>query len=100
MKATRKATEDGGEASAVSSSVPTRGPIELQLNQLKEHLLSRRIRLVTDLKLAESLSWAANEAAALAWFTHCPMLVLPGLLEEKIAVALQWGEKQARLRRQ
>jgi hypothetical protein len=81
------------------SVVPTRGLVEAQLEKLKNNLLRRQMRQVTDSKVAQRLAWAANEAAALAWFTNCPMLILPTLLEEKIAVALQWGEKQDRLRR-
>ena len=91
--------EDCSETSQLSFSAPTRGQIETQLNALKENLLSRQMHSVTDRVVAQHLSRAANEAAALAWFTHCPMLVLPTLFEEKIAVALEWGEKQARLRR-
>jgi len=85
------------DPSRLSFTVPTRGEIETRLNELKESLLRRQMRKMKDSKLAQHLSWAANEAAALAWFTHCPMLVLPTLLEEKIAIALQWGEKQERL---
>jgi len=47
--------------------------------------------------LVSELRWVANEAAALAWFTVCPILVLPLLLEEKIRAALERWERQHQL---
>ena len=48
--------------------------------------------------LAQELRWVANEAAALTWFTVCPILVLPTLLEEKAPSALEWWERQENIR--
>ena len=37
---------------------------------------------------------AANEAAALAWLTPFPLLVLPALLDEKAEAARRQAERQ------
>jgi hypothetical protein len=86
-------------AGDVMLSVPLRGQIEAQLEQLKEKLLGPMVERITNTALIKELSWAANEAAALAWYTVCPVLVLPTLLEEKIRAALKKWEKQEQLRK-
>lgn len=78
---------------------PVRGPMEGQLEELKSKLLRPVLETISNTELVKELSWAANEAAALAWVTVCPILVLPDLLEEKIRQALEKWEKQQRLRR-
>jgi len=75
-----------------------RGHLEAQIEHLKERLLCPVVQSVTNPELAKKLAWAANEAAALAWFTVCPILVLPVLLEEKIQEALKHWQKQEQLR--
>jgi hypothetical protein len=77
---------------------PIRGPIEGQLEQLKERLLRPVLEGISNTELLRGISWAANEAAALAWLTVCPMLVLPDLLEEKVRATLKKWEKQQRVR--
>jgi hypothetical protein len=42
---------------------------------------------------------AAIEAAALAWDTRFPLLVFPGLFEEKAQIALMQFNRQASVRR-
>ena len=76
-----------------------RGPIESQLEQLKERLLRPVLETIQNTALVKELSSAANEAAALAWLTVCPMLVLPALLEEKIRESLKKWDIQERLLR-
>jgi hypothetical protein len=78
--------------------VPCRGPMEAQLEELKERLLQPLIQAVVSTGLAREIRWAATEAAALAWYTACPILVLPSLLEEKIGGALQRWDKQQQIR--
>jgi hypothetical protein len=77
---------------------PCRGPLEQQLEHLKEQLLAPLLSSVGNAALVEELRWVANEATALAWFTVCPILVLPTLLEEKVRSALKWWERQERIR--
>lgn len=78
---------------------PLRGPMEGQLERLKQNLLRPVLDRTSNTKLVKEFSWAANEAAALAWVTVCPMLVLPTLLDEKIRGAVERWEKQQQLRR-
>ena len=73
---------------------PCRGAMEEQLERLKEQLLAPLLSSIENAALIQELRWVANEAAALAWFTVCPVLVLPTLLEEKVRAALQRWERQ------
>src|SRR5882672_776343 len=73
---------------------PCRGAMEEQIESLKEQLLIPLLASVENAALIRELRWVANEAAALAWFTVCPVLVLPALLEEKVCAALQRWERQ------
>ena len=47
-----------------------------------------------DPNLRRQLRLAANEAAAVAWSTPFPVLVLPVLMEEKTAEAFQYALRQ------
>jgi len=85
--------------SEIFLTAPVRGQIEVHLEDLKQRLLIPIIRSIADTNLAKELAWAANEAAALAWCTICPVLVLPDLLEEKIQDALKRWEKQQQIRK-
>src|SRR4051812_32740372 len=78
---------------------PIRGPIEGQLEQLKQSLLLPVLERIPNTALVKELSRAANEAAALAWWTICPILVLPALLEEKVRETLKKWDTQERLLR-
>lgn len=91
----RRATESEG---LKSLSAPVRGPVETQLEGLKEQLLQPILERVSNSELVKEILWAANEAAALAWCTICPVLVLPLLLEEKVRAAFAKWEKQQRVR--
>lgn len=93
-----KLGDDGSWDSGLISSVPVRGQLEEQLEQLKQKLLKPILKTASNSDLIRELCWAANEAAALAWFTICPILVLPMLLEEKVGAAWKKWEKQQRLR--
>jgi len=74
---------------------PVRGVVERQIEPLKQRLLSPILESVSSTDLVKEISWAANEAAALAWLTVCPILVLPTLLEEKVHEALRkWAKRQ------
>lgn len=79
-------------------STPQRGELEARLDQLKEQLLEPVLNSTRSAAAMRELRRAADEAAALAWFTVCPILVLPALLEEKVRSALQWWERQEMIR--
>ena len=68
------------------------------LEQLKRRLLQEALKSVVNSALATPLRRAANEAAALAWLESEPMLVFPGLFEEKAGVARQREQKQLLVR--
>ena len=51
-------------------------------------------------ELQSKLSWAAHEAASLAWMTPIPLLVFPALFEEKVGSARKQWMMQQRIRRQ
>jgi hypothetical protein len=97
--AMQREMERKGGLKASALTVPCRGPMEARLEELKARLLEPIVKGVTDSTLAKEIAWAAQEAAALAWYTACPILVLPVLLEEKVLCALKKWEKQQRLRR-
>jgi len=78
---------------------PRRGSMENQLEELKARLLRPTLERISNNELVRELAWTANEAAALAWLTVCPILVLPALFEEKIRETLKKWEKQQELRR-
>ncbi len=78
---------------------PVRGPTESQLERLKLRLLRPVLATVSNTALVRELYRAANEAAALAWLTVCPALVLPLLLEEKVRETFKKWENQQRLLR-
>lgn len=75
-----------------------RGAFEQDLERLKERLLAPILASVHSPVLLRELRWVANEAAAMAWFTLCPVLVLPTLLEEKVNAALRRWERQELLK--
>lgn len=59
-----------------------------------ENLIRESIASAKDLVLDERLRHATHEAWALAWTTPYPLLVLPVLLEEKLAAARRYSERQ------
>jgi hypothetical protein len=87
-----------GNETHIAISAPVRGVTETELESLKSRLLRDKLTAGSDGVVAVPLRRAANEAAALAWLTHFPLLVFPVLFEEKaIELHLQL-DKQARVR--
>jgi hypothetical protein len=79
-------------------AVPFRGTQETELDRLKARLLRQWLEQTTDMRHYAPLRRAANEAAALAWFTPFPLLFFPALLEEKARAALRQGARQRCIR--
>jgi len=75
---------------------PFRAVQETELERLKIRLLAEALAGAAP-ELNLPLRRAANEAAALAWVTFCPLLVFPGLFEEKIKAAFRQARRQARI---
>ena len=87
-------------APVVAPTAPFRGAVENELEQLKNRLLRRELQLAEDVEQNVFLRRAANEAAALAWLTPYPLLLLPTLLEEKARCAKRKAARQQRIRSQ
>ena len=79
-------------------AAPFRGVVENQLDALKSRLLHRMAVEPSGTDLLTRYQFAATEAATLAWMTPYPLLVLPVLLEEKIATAQMRAERQKLVR--
>lgn len=78
---------------------PFRGIQETELDRLKERLLLGQLKVVDERSTALYVRRAANEAAALAWVTPYPLLVFPGLFEEKVTTAILQADRQKDVRR-
>lgn len=78
-------------------AAPFRGTQETELERLKNRLLRELIASAPTPDLYAPLRRASNEAAALAWGTSFPLLVLPELLREKAEEARRYTCKQASL---
>jgi hypothetical protein len=76
---------------------PFRGTRETELEQFKNRLLRELLANTDEPELYAPLRRATNEAAALAWTTPFPLLVLPELLREKADTARRYAERQAAL---
>jgi hypothetical protein len=79
------------------AAAPFRGTLETELERLKERLLRQSLAETADADGHALLRRASNEAAALAWTTAFPTLVLPELFREKAGAALRHVRKQAAL---
>lgn len=77
---------------------PFRALQETRFEELKTALLRERLDGLWNPDLTVSVRRAANEAAALAWVTPYPLLVFPGLFEEKARTALLVARRQQRIR--
>ena len=78
---------------------PFRATQETEFERLKDGLLAQQLQQATKVELNAPLRRAANEAAALAWETRFPLLVFPGLFEEKTRTVLLQTERQSSVRR-
>jgi hypothetical protein len=80
------------------ATVPVRGAVENELEQLKARLLTPLLAAEAEAELNTALQRAANEAASVAWFTPFPLLFFPTLLEEKAGNARRRQERQQEIR--
>jgi hypothetical protein len=71
---------------------------ENELERFKNRLLKERLDELTEPSFNAYLRRAANEAAAIAWTTPYPLLVLPVLFEEKAETAVLQAKRQAGIR--
>jgi hypothetical protein len=80
-------------------TTPFRAEQTSDLERLKNRLLRELLENTTNPDENVLLRRAANDAAALAWVTQYPLLLLPALLEEKARAALVQLKRQAQIRR-
>lgn len=76
-------------------AAPFRGALESELEQFKDRLLRELLEGSRNVLLQAPLRRATNEAAALAWTTPFPLLVLPELVREKAESARRYARRQA-----
>jgi len=92
-------TEFGPETRFTVTPIPAapfRAMVETAFERLKNQLLLERLEQLPDPQLNSQLRRVANEAAALAWVTAYPLLVFPGLFQEKAAIVMaESGQDQA-----
>ncbi len=81
-------------------ATPSRGVSELELDRLEIRLLDQLLMAKPQAESRLALYRAANEAAALAWMTPFPLLVLPSLLEEMVQAARHRAQRQKEIFRQ
>ncbi|MGE4182584.1 MAG: hypothetical protein AB7J34_22390 [Limisphaerales bacterium] len=72
-----------------------RSPQDRALARLRGRLLRPLLAGTNNPRLQAGFRRAASEAESLAWLTPFPLLVLPGLLEEKIRHARLYAIRQA-----
>lgn len=78
----------------------TRAEQRALLGWLKDRLLREHLAREESPEARPRVQWAAEEAAALAWASPFPLLVLPELVKEKVTLARAQADRQARIRRQ
>jgi len=101
LKSGQAAAEFGPETRFKSNQVPTDGHGSSRtavLEELKQRLFHEKARTTSDEVDLAYLRRAAEEAAALAWATPYPLLVLPELFAEKAAEARFQSERQREIR--
>lgn len=85
-------------APALDPVAPFTRTAESELERLKNRLLREAIAFTKTVALLALLRRAANEAAALAWLEPHPLLVFPGLFEEKALLARRRALRQELVR--
>ena len=78
---------------------PFRGAHDDGLERLKRRLLLECLDALAEPRFNAYVRRAANEAAALAWVTPYPLLVFPGLFEERTRGLLRQAARQDDVRR-
>jgi hypothetical protein len=87
----------GWSSASLESPVPMaplRGAPERELEHAKTRLLNQLLQEESYAQLQQPIRHAANEAAALAWMTPFPLLLLPILIQEKVQLAQQQAQHQ------
>lgn len=75
-----------------------RQKVQTEFAALQERLLTASLRSLASGRLRASMRSAATEAAAIAWSTPYPLLVMPLLFEEKAGAARSRTRRQRQIR--
>lgn len=67
---------------------------ESEFERLKTALMREKLKELWEPEFDATLKRVANEAAAVAWVTAYPLLVFPGLFEEKAEAAMAHALRQ------
>ena len=89
-------TEFGPETRFTVTPVPAapfRATVETAFERLKNQLLLERLKQLADPGMNSQIRRVANEAAELAWVTAYPLLVFPGLFQEKTDAVLDGNDQ-------
>jgi len=79
-------------------AAPYRGLLDTDLEHLKSTLLKELLTSASEPEFHAPLRRAVNDAAAIAWTTAYPLLVLPELVREKAENARSYVRRQAAFR--
>jgi hypothetical protein len=79
-------------------AVPFRATEETDCERLKRQAMSEWLNRAETVEELALIRRAANEAAAMAWLTPYPLLVLPLLVEEKADRAVFQAKRQQQIR--
>lgn len=97
-KYTRLRTKFAADIRFEVPAIPFRAVETTELERLKERLLLQLLNKAIAPEQNVLLRRAANDAVALAWATHYPLLLFPVLLEEKVEAALLQQQRQQQVR--
>jgi hypothetical protein len=78
--------------------VPFRATEETDFERLKRQVMAEWLRRAESTEELALVRRAANEAAAVAWLTPYPLLVLPLLVQEKARKAVFQAKRQRQIR--
>ena len=79
-------------------AAPFRAVQESRFETLRARMLAERLAGEWEPEATSRVRRAANEASALAWVTHYPLLVFPVLFEEKAEAASLVAARQREVR--
>lgn len=77
-----------------------RRELAARLEDLRVRQLRWQVMHASSMELIPAIQRAAEEAAAKAWYSPCPLLLFPLLFEELVASAKTTARRQERIRQQ
>lgn len=84
----------------ISSEGRRRRELAARLEDLRVRLLRRQVMHASSMEQIPAIQRAAEDAAARAWYSPCPLLLFPLLFEELTESARATAQRQERIRQQ